>query len=145
MLTPSPAPRATLRAMLVEDSPTMQELLIDSLATVPGLEIVGVAETVADAVAEFESQGPDVVVLDLSLREGSGLDVLRVIKVRNPECQVLVFTGHDQPSYRQHCLAAGADFFFSKNRQHDELIQHLRAQTKGAPIDRTESQAPSAE
>ena len=122
----------------------MQELLIDSLARVPGLEIVGVAETVSDAVEEFESQGPDVVVLDLSLREGSGLDVLRVIKLRKPGCQVLVFTGHDQASYRQHCLAAGADFFFSKNRQHDELIEHLRAQTKVVPLGSTGSEASSA-
>jgi DNA-binding NarL/FixJ family response regulator len=107
----------------------MREILTESLASLPGLEIAGVAETAPDAIAAFESHRPDIVILDLALRVGTGLDVLREIKQRAPACRVLVFTGHDQESYRQHCLGAGADFFFSKNRQHRELIQQLRAFT----------------
>ena len=105
----------------------MQEIITESLRGVSGLNLASIAETADDAIAAFESHRPDIVILDLALRVGSGLDVLRAIKQRTPACRVLVFTGHDQESYRQHCLAAGADFFFSKNRQHLELVQRLRA------------------
>ena len=104
-----------------------------SLQTVPGMEVAGIAETVAEAIAAFEAHRPDVVILDLSLRIGSGFDVLRAIKQHTPACRVLVFTGHDQESYRQHCLGAGADFFFSKNRQFEELLQQLHAFSREAP------------
>ncbi len=103
----------------------MQEILTESLRTVPGLELAGVAETAAEALAAFESHRPDVVILDLGLRAGTGLDVLHGIKQRAPACRVLVFTGYDEEPYRTRCLAAGADHFFSKNRQHRELIQQL--------------------
>ena len=133
MFNHCPTPRPRLKALLVEDSPRMREILTESLENVPGLEVAGVAETVADAIAAFESHRPDIVILDLSLGVGSGLDVLREIKQRTPRCWVLIFTGHDQESYRQYCLGAGADFFFSKNRQHHELIQQLHRLASEAP------------
>lgn len=105
----------------------MQEILTEILHAVPCLELAGVAETGPAAIAAFELHRPDVVVLDLVLRESSGLDVLREIKRRAPNCQVVMFTGYDAEPYRTRCLAAGADHFFSKNRQHRELVQHLHA------------------
>lgn len=103
----------------------MQEILTESLQTVPGLELAGVAETATEAMAAFEAHRPDVVILDLALRVGSGLDVLHEIKQRAPACRVLVFTGYDEEPFRTRCLAEGADHFFSKIRQHRELFQHL--------------------
>lgn len=111
----------------------MQEILTESLQTVPGLELAGVAETATEALAAFESHRPDVVILDLVLRAGTGLDVLHGIKQRAPACRVLVFTGHDAEPYRTRCLAAGADYFFSKNWQLRELIQQLRNFGGAAP------------
>ncbi|HUR59310.1 MAG TPA: response regulator transcription factor [Opitutaceae bacterium] len=125
MLNHCPTARAKLKVVLVEDSVVMREVLAISLASVLGVEIIAVAETAPDAIAACEGQRPDLVILDLALRVGSGLDVLREIKQRLPACRVLVFTGHDQLSYRQHCLGAGADFFFSKNRQQEDLIDQL--------------------
>jgi DNA-binding NarL/FixJ family response regulator len=119
-----------LKALLVEDSPIMRELLTESLAGVSGVQVAAIAETAADAVTAFESHLPDIVILDLALRVGSGLEVLREIKRSAPDCLVMVFTGYDQESFRQHCLAAGADHFFSKNRQHDQLIQLIQSLTE---------------
>ena len=104
----------------------MQEILTWSLQTTPGLELAGVADTAPDALVEFDRGSPDVVILDLALREGSGLDVLREIKRRVTACRVLVFTTHDTELYRTHCLAAGAEGYFSKNKQHRELVQELQ-------------------
>ena len=103
----------------------MREALTQSVRAVPGLELVDAVATAADAIAAFEAHHPDVVILDLILRVGSGLDVLRAIKQHTPACRVLVFSGHDKAPFRSRCLAAGADHFFSKIRQHRELIQEL--------------------
>ena len=114
------------RVFLVEDSRAMQDTLTAILGRMSHLRLVGVAETAGEALDGFTTLQPDLVVLDLALREGSGLDVLQAIKRRRPECQVFVFTSHDSEPYRARCLAAGADRFYSKARQHRELIDELR-------------------
>jgi DNA-binding NarL/FixJ family response regulator len=91
----------------------------------PGLALACVADSPTDAILAFEAHRPEVVILDLALRGGSGLEVLREIKLRTPACRVLVFTGHDTEATRTRCRAAGADFFFSKNREHREFIAQL--------------------
>jgi DNA-binding NarL/FixJ family response regulator len=122
-----PPPSHPIRkVLLVEDSLRMQEILIWSVQTAPGLELVAMADTAAEALGEFDRCRPEVVILDLALREGSGLDVLREIKQRAASCRVLVFTTHDTEPFRTRCMAAGADYFFSKNKQHRELIQVLQ-------------------
>ena len=99
---------------------------MEVLYTASRLELTGVAETAGDALAAFELHHPDVVVLDLALTEGNGLEVLREIKRRIPSCRVAVFTVYDAETYRARCAAAGADYFFSKTRQQQELIQFLQ-------------------
>ena len=135
MFHPRPTPGKRLKLLLVEDSRHMQEVLTDAVRSMSRLELAGVAETATDARAAFELHRPDVVVLDLVLRASSGLDVLHEIKQRAPACHVVVFTGYDAEPYRNRCLAAGADHFFSKNRQHRELLRHLQDYDAGPTTD----------
>ena len=107
----------------------MREVLTQAVLAVPRLELVDVATTAAEAMAAFELHHPDLIILDLVLRMGSGLEVLRDVKRLTPACRVLVFSGHDQEPFRLRCLAAGADKFFSKARQHKELIWLLHSFT----------------
>jgi DNA-binding NarL/FixJ family response regulator len=132
-MVPAPPRLSCLKALLVEDSPDVVEFLTQSFQTVTGLEVTGIAETAAEAIAAFDAQQPDVVILDLSLRTGSGLDVMRRIKQTPSACRVLVFTGHDGELYRERCMRAGADFFFSKNSQHKDLIKQLQLLAGAAP------------
>ncbi len=103
----------------------MQEMLTALLRQMDHLELVGVAETAHDAIASFSTLQPDAVILDLELRQGTGLEVLGAIKARRPECRVLIFTSHDTKPFRTRCLEAGADRFYSKARQHRELLEEL--------------------
>lgn len=111
----------------------MQESLRTVVRNVPGLEWAGVAETATGALAAFESHQPDLVILDLVLGAGSGLGVLRAIKQQQPACRVVVFTGHDGAMLRTRCLAAGADYFFSKIHEHRDLVRQLHAFGAEAP------------
>lgn len=118
------SPRWTV--FLVEDAPCIQQVLSEVIEAIPGLELVGVADSVAKALVRLAQHMPNVVIVDLVLRDGTGFEVLRAVKQRTSSCQVLVFTGHDAEQYRTRCLANGADHFFSKARQGPELANFLR-------------------
>jgi two-component system nitrate/nitrite response regulator NarP len=115
------------KLLVVEDSPFMQETIIQLLQGVPHLRLVGVADTAEDALAAFAQHQPDVVILDLVLRIGTGLMVLREIRRRSAACRVLVFTTYAEPQYRARCLAEGADHFILKSHAHRELVRWLCA------------------
>lgn len=111
----------------------MQAVLTRVLRDVPGVALVGIVDTLARALAAFELWRPDVVVFDLVLGKDNGLDLLQLIKQRAPSCQAWIFTVHDAEQYRRRCRTAGADRFFSKYGEHQQLIDHLRALGGVAP------------
>lgn len=86
------------------------------LALVPGARVVGAAETAADAIAGIRDKAPDVAIVDLHLREGSGLEVLRTIGADPRRPTFVVLTNLPTEQYRQACLAAGARHFLDKSR-----------------------------
>jgi DNA-binding NarL/FixJ family response regulator len=69
---------------------------------------------------------PDVAVLDIRLRIGNGMDVLRHIRARALKTRVIVFSQYDDPDYREQFRAAGADFFFAKTNETAHLQQTLK-------------------
>ncbi len=103
----------------------MQEILVEPVRVEPGLELVAVVDSAEDAPAGYSGRRPEVVVLDLVLRAGGRLAVRDAIKRLTPDCRVVIFTGYEAGQYRIRCVAAGADYFLSKVRQHRELIQLL--------------------
>ena len=64
---------------------------------------------------------PDVVILDIRMPDGSGIDVLQTIKQGEPAPAVIVLTNYPYPAYRQKCLQAGADFFLDKSTEFDQI------------------------
>lgn len=125
MLSPLSPSSIRRPVLLADDALLVREILILQLRQMPGLQLVGVAGTEPDALAEFERLRPAIVVLDIAVCKGRGLEILRAIKARDRSCIVLVFTNYDTDSYRHSCLAAGADHFFSKTRGHEQLKRQL--------------------
>src|SRR5689334_18408709 len=104
-----------LRILLVEDSPYIRERLIDLLAEPGRIEIVGQADTEEAAVARVRDTSWDVLVLDLQLKRGTGLGVLRALAPsRRTGTKVIVLTNYAFPQYREKSFALGADYFFDK-------------------------------
>lgn len=118
---------AVMRILLVDDHTILRQglrLLIDAE---PDMTVVGEAEDGATAIALAASLQPDVVILDLSLPERSGLVVLPELKKALTSGRVLVLTMHDDPSHMKAALAAGASGFVIKKAAHAELISSIRA------------------
>ena len=87
--------------------------------------IIGEYDTADDAIAAMASEPPDVVLLDIKLRVGNGIDVLRHVKQTAPSATVIVFSQHDEIEYRERFAQAGADFYFNKTRESAKLVATL--------------------
>lgn len=112
---------ATLRVLLVEDSPLLSERLLELLADIPGVVTLPAVATEAGAIAAIADMVPDVVVLDLRLKEGTGFGVLRVLKLLKNAPVVIVLTNYALPQYRIQAEAFGVPYFLDKARDFDQL------------------------
>ena len=125
--------RPALRVYLVEDSPHVRDLLLDFL-NIPGeMEIVGDADTEVGAVAAILADPVDAVIVDLKLREGSGMAVIEKLRHANlnPQPKIIVFTNHPFPEIRRRAMQLGADYFFDKSADYDSMrttLLSVRAQ-----------------
>ena len=117
----SPADR--LRLLVVDDSAVVGSRLLAVLGSIPDVEVLPQAWSVASARRAFFEGGPDVVVTDFDLPDGTGLDVIRHVKRVWPWTVVVVLTYENLPAFRRPCLEAGAEFFFDKATEVDDLVR----------------------
>jgi len=103
-----------LKILIVDDSEPVGARLVALLRRVEDLEFLPQVFTTKQAEAVFQSDPPEVVLLDLQLRDGTSLELLRDIKTKAPSTRVFVLTAHLGERYRKPCLDAGAEFYFSK-------------------------------
>jgi len=111
--------------LVVEDSAPVRARVV-ALLRAHGLEVVGEAASVAEAVQLAEALRPGVIVLDLCLPDGDGMDLLPALKARAPAPLVAVLTNTAHVECRERCLALGADLFFDKSREFDTMAEVLR-------------------
>ena len=112
---------STTRVFLVEDSELIRTRLVSMLAGVSGVDVIGHAESAADAIASILSARPDVLILDIKLKVGSGIEVLQKMKQRLPAMSVIMLTNYATEQYRKRCLEAGAEYFLDKTNEFDQL------------------------
>jgi two-component system, NarL family, response regulator DevR len=118
----------TLRPMkvfLVEDSPILRSRLEGMLSAIPGAQSVGYAEGADDAVRDILATRPDVVVLDIHLKQGNGFDIMRAVTQAAPEIAFYVLTNHPAGGYRTAAERLGARGFFDKSSEFERLREVL--------------------
>jgi DNA-binding NarL/FixJ family response regulator len=116
---------AVLKVMIVDDAQFVRERLAQILSEHHAFEVVGQAASTKQALQLFPTAKPDVMLLDLRLPDGSGLRVLRRLREVGATCQVMMLTSDPYPFCRERCLAAGADYFFDKTEEFDQVIAEL--------------------
>lgn len=109
-----------LRVFLADDSAAIRERVAGMLAG-SNLDIVGAAATPPACVEGILQARPDVVVLDVQLQGGTGLDVLRAVGRSAPDIAFVVFTNNSGPAYRKRYLQAGAAAFLDKSTEFEQL------------------------
>ena len=120
----------TFRAYIVEDSPTIRTNLIETLQELADVEPVGTAETEHEGkrwLAQNDDEW-DIAIVDLFLREGSGLNILEACRARRPHQKIIVLSNHATRDVRWRCAQLGADAVFDKSTEIDDLVDYCVAQ-----------------
>ena len=125
-----PAVLFAMKIFLVDDSLIVCARLITMLTDIDGVEIIGQARTPSDAVTSILRVIPDLIIMDIQMPGGTGIDVL--IKIREHHClaKVIIFTNFPYPQYRKKCEAAGADYFFDKSNEFESVIRVVEQMKK---------------
>ena len=119
-----------LSIVIADDSALMRERLESMLLELDGVEIVGKTLNVIETLNTVEETTPDVVILDIKMIGGNGIDVLKTIRDHKIDSKVIIFTHFPYPQYKKACMEAGADYFFHKATQFEELIETIKALKK---------------
>lgn len=117
-----------VRVFIVEDSPLIRKRIMDNLRSIGGFVVVGFAESEDDAVAAITETEPDVVVTDIRLKEGNGIEVVRQVRqasLTSPP-KIYVLSNYASPEYRHECELVGADAFFDKSGEYDRFLDTLQ-------------------
>jgi YesN/AraC family two-component response regulator len=121
-----------IKVLIADDSLIVREHLVTMLDELAGIKVVGQAENVAEAISGIRILQPDVVILDIQMPGGNGIDVLQTIKQDEVAPMVIILTNYPYLAYRQKCLQAGADFFLDKSTEFDQIPELFERFKRGA-------------
>jgi len=120
-----------LRVFVVEDSELIRKRIIENVHSMGPFEVVGYAESEDEAIASIANLRPDIVITDIQLKEGSGIEVVRKVRALPyaPRPRIFVLTNYAFPEYKRQCSVAGADEFFDKSSEYDRFLSLMHAAT----------------
>jgi two-component system, OmpR family, response regulator len=118
-----------LRTFIVEDNATIRQNLVATLEELANVKTIGWADTEA-AARSWLAGAPDwdLAVIDLFLKQGSGLGVLEAFRQRQPRQRVVVLSNYATADMRARCAALGADAVFDKSNEIDALLEYCMSQ-----------------
>ena len=119
-----------LKVMIANHSAVIRESLAEMVCGVQGVELVGQAANAPEAIEMSRRLKPDVVIFDIRMPGGNGIQALQTIKTDEPSPVVIVLTSFSYPQYRSKCLKAGADYFLDKATEFHfvpEVLKQLQA------------------
>lgn len=115
-----------MRVVIADDSSIVRGRMASLLTDLKEVEIVGEAQDVPEAIESVTRLKPDVVILDMQMPGGNGIDVLEKIKEDRPSPIVMMFTNSPYSQYRQRCMDLGADYFFDKSTEVEKLLDAVK-------------------
>jgi len=115
-----------MRLFIADDSEILRFRLVEMLSEFEELEIVGQAQYAKEALKSIRELIPDVVILDIRMPDGNGINVLETLRKENIQSKVIIFTNFPYFEYRKKCLDAGADFFFYKATEFEKMIEVIK-------------------
>ena len=120
-----------IRILLVDDHPMVREGLRARLSSVPRLLVVGEAGDAAEALLRLRDCAPNVVLQDVGLKDGNGIDLVQAMLERQSDLRVLMFSMYDNPEYVPRALQAGARGYVLKDAPASEILAAIDAVAAG--------------
>jgi DNA-binding NarL/FixJ family response regulator len=120
-----------IRILIVDDHPMVREGLVARLQAVPRFSVVGEAGNRAEALAQLAAAQPDVVLMDVGLKESNGIALGAEMLAAQPGIKLLMFSMYDNPEYVQRALTAGARGYVLKDAPAQEIVSAIDAVAAG--------------
>src|ERR1017187_2198736 len=108
--------------LLVDDHPLVREWLASLINQQPNLVVSGEAESVREALGYLANAAPDLAIIDLSLKQSSGLDLIKTVKAAYPHVGMIVLSMHDERHYAERAIRAGARGYVMKRETTKKII-----------------------
>ncbi len=124
-------PPVKRRVLIVDDHPIVRQGLKRMIESEPDLEVCGEAATESQARRAIRELDPDIVIVDLALQEGDGLELVRDVHAHHPDVPMLVLSMHDETIYAERLLSEGASGYIMKQAAADQLLNALRTVLRG--------------
>lgn len=115
-----------LSIAIVDDSDIIRQRLVHRISKCENIQIIWEAENVVNTFNCCSLSEPSVLILDIQLPDGSGIDVLEKIKLANSGIKVIMLTNYPSLPFRKKCIAAGADYFFDKSTEFEKVFEVLK-------------------
>jgi DNA-binding NarL/FixJ family response regulator len=115
-----------MKVFIADDSQSIRSRLVEMLCELEEIEVIGEAQDVPEAIDSIRRLKPDVVILDIRMPGGSGLDVMKCINEARLQTAVIVLTNYPFPQYRKKFENNGAKFFFDKAAEFEKIIDVLK-------------------
>lgn len=119
------------KILIVDDHPAVREGLALRIAQQPNLKVCGEAGEVAEAIHQVEKTKPDLVIVDLTLKNGHGLELIKRLKARHPSIRILVWSMHPESLYAERAVRAGALGYVNKEHATEKIMDAIAQVLKG--------------
>ncbi len=115
-----------MRIFVADNSPIIRERLKSMMEAVGGIDVVGESANYSESISEIRRTRPDVILVDMNIAGGTGIDLLSEIHEQDWTVTKIVLSDYSTPPYRNACMMAGADYFFDKAMDYKKLRQLIR-------------------
>ena len=121
-----------MKVFVVEDSQAVRERLVEMIREIEDVNVVGEAATQDAAVSGILATRPDVAILDISLAEGNGIEVLARVKRQLPALRGIMLTNYATPQHAKASADAGAEYFLDKSSEFEKIVEILGRLAQGS-------------
>lgn len=129
--SPSSANNHKIRVLLVDDHPAIREALTNAIRNQMDMEVCGQAASSDEAFRMIERLGPDVAIVDISLGDAHGLDLVQNIRTQFSDIQIVVFSMYDENVYAERAVRAGASAYVMKSEPTHNMVEAIRNVNRG--------------
>lgn len=126
VMSSEPLPGEKSRILIVDDHPVMRKGLSQVIDDQSDMEVCGEASNIPEAMEKIQQLKPDLVIVDISLGDGNGIELIKQIRSRGEDPRMLVSSMHDESLFAERAIRAGAQGYVNKHEDTDRLIQALR-------------------
>jgi DNA-binding NarL/FixJ family response regulator len=123
--------RKRTRILIVDDHPAVREALAARIARQPNLEVCGEAADTSEALRLVADTQPDLAVVDISLKTGNGIDLIKRIRSRDEHVRILVWSMHSEALYAERALRAGALGYINKDQATNRIVEAIQRVLEG--------------